>query len=458
MDKVKSIVVGAGPAGSACAYTLAKKGIDVVLLERGQAPGEKNVAGFVLFTPVLEHLIPDWRDRAPTERNITRFDTVDTDGKDFRLFQNYYSSYRDDPICFSAFRSKFDAWLAAEAESVGAELVTGVTVTDLIVDDDRVVGVRVDDDELYADVVVGADGVNSLVAEKSGLIEKRDPSQMYLVVKEILDLPPDVINQRFRLREDEGSTLEGEFPFDVENLVTLYTNKDSLSMALDCVVGDLVTEQARAHELLEEVKNHPCLHPLLEGASLREYQAHLETINREPLKPECMYGDGVLLCGEAGRVIDMWGTGVPPAMLSGMMAAHTVEMAINENDYGAKALRRYVDFLDSTSLWRTMFSSGQQEKYHKIVADIMESSQRSYYDFTVREPYPLWKEMYLRVGRDFTPPFLRLLMTGCVRLTSLCSTLYNQMRKRFKGRYYEWKKDYERQPRDCRHDLSLSEP
>jgi len=440
MEKVKSIVVGAGPAGSACAYTLARKGIEVALLERGQIPGEKNVAGFVLFMPVLEYLIPDCRDKAPLERNIARFDSIDTDGNDYKVFQNYYYSYRDDPICFSAFRSKFDAWFASEAENAGADLITGVTVTDLILDDDRVVGVRVDDDELYADVVVGADGVHSTVAEKSGLIEKRDPKQLYLVVKEILDLPPDVINRRFRLREEEGSTLEGEFPLGVENVVTLYTNTDSVSMALDCVVSDLVEERARAHELLEEVKRHPYLHPLLEGASLREYQAHIETINREPLEPECMYGDGVLLCGEAGKIIDMWGTGVPPAILSGMMAAQTVELAINKNDYSAKTLRRYVNFLDSTSLWRTMYDSGRQEKYQTVVAGIMEKSQRSYYDYTIREPYPLWEELYLQIGKDFTPPFLRWMMTGCVHFSSFCSTLYNQIRMRFKRRYHEWKK------------------
>jgi electron transfer flavoprotein-quinone oxidoreductase len=440
MEKVKSIVVGAGPAGSACAYTLAKKGIEVVLLERGQAPGEKNVAGFVLFTPVLEYLIPDCRDKAPTERNITRLDTIDTDGNDYRISQNYFFGYRNDPICFSAFRSKFDAWFAAEAVDAGADLVTGVTVTDLIVDDGRVVGIRAGEDELYADVVVGADGIHSIVAERSGLVDKRDTEKLYLVVKEILDLPPDVINQRFRLAEDEGSTLEGEFPLGVENLVTLYTNTDSVSMAVDCVVSDLTRERAKAHELLEEVKRHPYLQPLLAGASLREYQAHLETINRVPLRPERMYGDGVLLCGEAGKIIDIWGTGVPPAILSGMMAAQTVEMAINKNDYSARTLRRYVDFLDSTSLWRTMYDSAKQERYQRIVAEIIEKSQRSYYDFTVREPYPLWKDMYLQIGKDFTPVLFRWMMTGCVHLSSFCSTLYSRLRRRIKSRYYAWKK------------------
>ena len=61
MDKVHCIVVGGGPAGAACAYGLSKKGIETVLIERGRSPGEKNVASFVLFTDVLESIVPSFR-------------------------------------------------------------------------------------------------------------------------------------------------------------------------------------------------------------------------------------------------------------------------------------------------------------------------------------------------------------------------------------------------------------
>jgi len=143
MDKVKCIVVGAGPAGSGCAYALAKKGIEVVLLERGRTPGEKNVASFVILTPVLEYMIPDYRERAPLERNITRADTVFIGKNDVKVFQDQSYNYLDKPVCFSAFRGKFDAWFAGEAKHAGAQLITGMTVTDLIFDNKKVVGVKV---------------------------------------------------------------------------------------------------------------------------------------------------------------------------------------------------------------------------------------------------------------------------------------------------------------------------
>ena len=125
MDKVSCIVVGAGPAGAACAHALAKKGIEVVLLERGSQPGEKNVASFVIITPVLEYLIPDFRDKAPLERNIIRFETVAIGKHDYKVFQNQSYNFIDKPICYTAFRGPFDAWFAREAVGAGAELVTG---------------------------------------------------------------------------------------------------------------------------------------------------------------------------------------------------------------------------------------------------------------------------------------------------------------------------------------------
>ena len=72
MDKVTCIVVGAGPAGSACAFALAQKGIETVLFERGRVPGEKNVSSFVLYTSELKRLIPDFRQDLPVERNVVR--------------------------------------------------------------------------------------------------------------------------------------------------------------------------------------------------------------------------------------------------------------------------------------------------------------------------------------------------------------------------------------------------
>jgi len=453
MDKVKCIVVGAGPSGSACAYTLAKKGIEVVLLERGRTPGEKNVAAFVLITPVLDYLIPDWRERAPLERRIRRYDTVSIGRNDIKEFRDTTCS--EAPVVFSAFRGKLDAWFAQEAVNAGAELITGMTVTDLIFDNNKVVGVKVGDEELYADIIVGADGIHSIVAEKSGLVTERNLEKCNLGVKEILDLPPEVINQRFQLQDGEGCIKEGYVDGDMPFEFDIYTNTDSLSFSVYTLVEDLKDAEIKLHEQLEKLKKHPYINYFLEGSKLREYQAH---IHAEPqrLKPETMYGNGVLLCGEAAQMIDPGLAGVPVGMLSGMMAAETIEMAIEKNDYSSKTLRNYIKFLDSTSLWSTMYGAGRVTDYlyeilygenkkigtsnREVIDNIIIKDANNYCDYITREPYPFWKNMYLQVGRDHTPFFIRWIITGWVHTHSFCFSLAGKIKKRFRSRYYEWKR------------------
>ena len=236
---------------------------------------------------------------------------------------------------------------------------------------------------------------------------------------------------------------------------TLYTNNDSVSLAIFGMVEMLKEGKIKLQEELDELKKHPYMHSLVAGATLREYQAHIITIG-EPVDPKTLYTDGVLLCGEAGRLMDAAGVGAPTGMLSGMMAAETIELAIRKNDYSAKALKNYVNYLDSTSLLRTMYSGSKMARYiygrggdrvpeyRETLAQLMEASQREEVDYIKREPYPFWKNFYLNVGRHLTPFFVRWLITGWVRSSSFCSGLYNQVRRRFRRRYYDWRKTYER--------------
>ena len=69
-EKFDVIVVGGGPSGNAAAYTLAKAGLKVLQLERGEYPGSKNVQGAILYSDALERIIPDFREDAPLERHL----------------------------------------------------------------------------------------------------------------------------------------------------------------------------------------------------------------------------------------------------------------------------------------------------------------------------------------------------------------------------------------------------
>ena len=169
VEKFDAIIVGAGLAGLAAAYTLAQEGLEVLVLERGDYAGAKNVTGGRLYLNPIRDMFPDLWKKAPLERFIAR-EEVAIVAKERSLTMSYCGEeLRQEPYqSYSILRAKFDRWLAKQAERKGAMLVTKSRVDDVIIDNGQVVGVIAGGEELHADVVIACDGVLSLVAEKSG--------------------------------------------------------------------------------------------------------------------------------------------------------------------------------------------------------------------------------------------------------------------------------------------------
>jgi electron transfer flavoprotein-quinone oxidoreductase len=445
MDKVHCIVVGGGPAGAACAYGLSKKGIETVLIERGRSPGEKNVASFVLFTDVLESIVPSFSEEAPLERCVTDHSFLALGEKDYVQFQSRYYSHFTKHIAFTAFRSKFDEWFAGKAKEAGAELITARMVTDLLIDDGRVVGIKIGDDELLSDVVVGADGVHSVVARKAGLVAD-EPARYMLGIKEVLDLPSEVIDERFQLKEGEGAIKEcfGYPVHDMGGVFSLYTNIDSISLAIFGPVESLKQKKIKLYERLQQLKEHPYIDSLIKGASLREYQAHILSDGGR-VKPKDLYADGVLLCGEAGGFMSSFWIGVPPAMLSGLMAAETISLARERKDYSAKTLQHYLNFLDKTALPRMLKQSRKVSNYlvkagrrnlptySRNMAEAMEGMLLSEVTFVEDRPFPFLSFFYFKIGQDFVPRSLRGPIRLLIKVSSSLIGIAVRLIKRGRG-------------------------
>lgn len=113
------IVVGAGPAGSAAALRLAEQRVKVLLIERGTAPGAKNMMGGRIYTHSLERLVPDFRDRAPLERKVTKERISIGAGNEMTTIEYSYEDGQPNEESYVVLRAKFDKWLAEEAEKKG---------------------------------------------------------------------------------------------------------------------------------------------------------------------------------------------------------------------------------------------------------------------------------------------------------------------------------------------------
>lgn len=163
-EKFDAIVVGAGPSGNAAAYTLAKSGLKVLQIERGEYPGSKNVQGAILYSDALERILPDFREDAPLERHIIEQQMWILDDESY-VGSTYRSAEFNKPPYnrYTIIRAQFDKWFSKKVQEAGALLICETTVSNLLLDKNRVIGIQTDREggAIYADIVILADGVNS---------------------------------------------------------------------------------------------------------------------------------------------------------------------------------------------------------------------------------------------------------------------------------------------------------
>ncbi len=366
-EKFDVIVVGAGPSGNAAAYTLAKAGLKVLQLERGEYPGSKNVQGAILYADALERIIPDFRDSAPLERHVIEQRMWVMDERSFVGGHYRSEDFNKEPYnCYTIIRARFDKWFSDQVQKAGALVICEMTVKALLRNEQgHVIGVEVEreDGKIYADAVILADGVNSLVATQGGLRQDIQASNVALAVKEMIFLPRETVEARFNLSGQAGVVIElmGSISEGMVGTGFLYTNKDSLAIGIGCMLSDMKAQRTTPTELLERMKAHPAIAPLIAGGETREYAAHLIPEGGYKALPQ-LYGDGWLMVGDsAGFVNAVHREGSNLAMTTGRLAAETlIELFQNGNEPSAANLARYKAKLDDSFVMKDL------KKYRNI--------------------------------------------------------------------------------------------
>jgi len=360
-ERFDVIVVGAGPAGLSAAYLLAKAGLKVVVIERGDFPGSKNVMGGILYRQPTEEIIPDFWRKAPLERHIVETQTwVLTEKAAFKAAHRHESFAQEPYNSFSVLRARFDKWMGQQVREAGALIVSETVVENAIMDGDQVVGVNTGrpDGDLYAEVVIAADGVNSLLAQKVGLRKKEIPThEAALAVKEVIALPREVIQDRFQVTGDQGVTIEmyADATWGMVGTGFIYTNKDSISIGCGSLISQLVERGVTPNDLLEHMKSHPAVAPLLEGGETREYLAHLIPEGGLHGIPK-LSTHGMLVIGDAAMLVNsMHREGSNLAMLSGKFAAEAVLRAKEWKDFSAEALGYYDQLIRDSFFYKDLY-------------------------------------------------------------------------------------------------------
>ena len=335
-EEFEVLIIGAGPASIACAISLAQAGFDeIMVLERGEYPGSKNIYGGILLTHQLLKLLPDALENAPLERAVTRrrFGVLSSDteiGLDVKV-----APWREKPYnhTMTALRGRFDRWFADQAEAAGVNVIPEIMVSELLVEDGRVVGVKTEpgSEEMRAKVVISGEGVHAFLARQVGLMAPLLPQRHYITnVKEVIALPKEKLEDRFLLESGEGVAMEyfGDVVKGRFGMGFIYTNEETVYIGLGLTVHDLIESKRTLNDFLEEFKKHPTIRKLIEDGETIEYAAHMiPEIGYNHLPKMSM--PGLMLIGDTAGLINgsFYHEGTNLAMGSGIVAAEVLKEA-----------------------------------------------------------------------------------------------------------------------------------
>jgi len=343
-----AVIIGGGLAGLSCAYKLAEHNLEVIVLERGDFPGSKNVTGGRLYYLPIKDLAGDMFKDAPFERKVTT-EKWSLLGEENSLTLALQSNRFEDHS-YTVLRATLDRWLSEKLMEKGVFVIPRYRVDDLLFDHNKITGVKIGAEEISADMVVAADGVLSFMAEKAGLRKKHTPRNFAVGIKEVIELPEEKINDRFNLEPSHGSAhlFLGDVTKGMFGGGFLYTNKKSISLGLVVGIEALKSHTTEAHTLMDIFTQRPEIRPLIQDGTLAEYSAHVI--------PEAGYSNipklcthGMLVTGDAaGFALNMGLTvrGMEFAVASGILAAETIIRA--KGDYSEESLSFYEQRLKET--------------------------------------------------------------------------------------------------------------
>jgi electron transfer flavoprotein-quinone oxidoreductase len=369
MAKIDVVIVGGGLSGLSCAWKLAQHDIQVIVVERGDFAGSKNVTGGRLYLMPVKEYVGDMLEGAPFERKVVR-EKWSLFGEENSLTIDFTSDKpRRERHSYTVHRATLDRWLSERLTEKGVFVIPKYRVDDLLWEDGVVTGIKAGREEIQANVVVAADGALSFMATKAGLKAKMRPDNYAVGIKEIISLPEEKINDRFNVETGEGSAhlVLGDVTKGMFGGGFVYTNRETISLGIVTGIKALMEKAPglEVHGLIDAFKERYEIKRLVEGGHVQEYAAHII--------PEAgyaglskVYGNGIVVTGDAaGFALNMGVTvrGMEFAIASGIVAAETIVEAKRTGDYSEKTLSSYETRLRETFVLKDLYASRNLPKY-----------------------------------------------------------------------------------------------
>ena len=317
-EKFDCIVVGAGPAGSMAAKTMAENGLGVLLLEKDKSIGYPLSCAEGISVLGLQQFFnpdPNW-----ICARIHKLLLVSPSGNRMEM---------DHPdAAYVLDRKLFDRELAEKASSCGAELKVNSYTMGLIENESMISGVRVKENgkekEYYAEVIIGADGIESKVGRWAGIdtsleLGSLDSAFQYLLVSDEID--PECMEFYVGEKLAPGG-YAWIFP----------KGKNCANVGLG--ISPALAPDLKPKELLDEFVNKRFSRFSIDETMM----GGIPTFSRDNV----IVKGNVLLVGDAGRIVDsLSGAGIANALLSGQIAGQVVSQYVKEKPGSVEFLKNY---------------------------------------------------------------------------------------------------------------------
>jgi electron-transferring-flavoprotein dehydrogenase len=370
------VIVGAGPAGLACALELVRLAgnqsggeapeISIAVLEKAGALGEHSLSGAVVNPRAFHELFPDVNPSELPFRQPVAGEAVYflTEGRAQRVPTPptmHNAGFYTASIC------EIVRWLGGRAEAAGVNVFAGFPVDTLLVNGNAVRGVRTtpsgldrnrqptgdyaEPTDVTAKVTIIAEGTRGLLSQgwrEWQRVSSPNPQIFALGLKEVWEVP--------RALEPVIHTLGWPLPNDAFGGSFMYPLGPH-QIALGLVVGlDYHDASLDIHELFQRMKLHPVFRKHLDGGQLLEWGAKTIPEGGYHAVPERRSGDGVLLVGDAVGFVDVPSLkGIHYAMQSGIYAARAAFAALKAKDTSASQLAAYDRMVDESYIVADMY-------------------------------------------------------------------------------------------------------
>ena len=402
------LIVGAGPAGLACAIHLhdvckqhnnlhperkIEKQPTIYVIEKGVSVGAHILSGAVMDPSGLDELIPDWKQQgAPIHQKVTQEEILMlTPKRAISLPSPLIPPYLHNKGNYIISLGELTIWLAEQAKKRGIEILEGVPGAELITSGQQILGVRCGDSgigkdgkpkstfqpgaEIRAKVTVLAEGVRGSLTKQltklANLDNDRNPQIYALGVKEVWELPEGAFpagkvihTLGFPLQK---GPLEGYY-LQEKDLGVMHTpigvgltatssfggswiyGVDPTHVSIGLVVGlDYKDPYIDPQYEFNRFKTHPYMRKLLEKGKLISYGAKAIAEGGYYSMPR-FYGDGYCIVGESASFLNAARLkGVHLAFQSGMLAAKAILEALEKKDYSSRQLGRYEDYFQTSA-------------------------------------------------------------------------------------------------------------